>query len=341
MAGVWGVHSDRPDLHVEENGVVAIGWGEVGDLRQIGPDREAIKAKIAYTYPDAKKGSIPATAGILYRFAFEVEVGDLIIYPYKPDRTIHFGRVTGDYFFDETVGTENHPNRRSVQWFRLSVPRPTFSQGALSEISAWTTLFKVARHADEFESYLNGEPATPEPIATEVATDVVDETSHDEDALVASRVDEYTRDFVIKTLLNIGPYEFEGFVAGLLEAMGYRATVTQASGDGGVDVLASRDPLGLGPPVIKVQCKRTAGVIGAPDVQKLLGTLVGSQQGLFVTLGGYSPAAMQEARTKHDIKLINGDDLTDMVFEYYEKLEDRWKRVLPLRSVFAVEGGVA
>jgi len=320
---------------------VAIGWGEVGDLRQLGPDREVIKARIAATYPDVKKGSIPVTAGILYRFAFEIEVGDLIIYPYKPDRTIHFGRVTGPYFFDASVGMENHPNRHDVDWFRPSVPRPTFSQGALSEISAWTTLFKVANHADEFESFLSGEPSTSESTATEAAVDLVDQTTHDEDALVASRVDEYTRDFVIKTLLAIGPYEFEGFVAGLLEAMGYRATVTQASGDGGVDVLASRDPLGLGPPVIKVQCKRTAGVIGAPDVQKLLGTLVGTQQGLFVTLGGYSPAAMQEARTKADIKLINGDDLTDLVFEYYEELEDRWKRALPLRSVLAVEGGDA
>lgn len=40
----------------------------------------------------------------------------------------------------------------------------------------------------------------------------------------------------------------------LLRAMGYRTTVTQKSGDGGVDVIASRDPLGIEPPIIKVQC---------------------------------------------------------------------------------------
>src|SRR3954471_20826207 len=52
---------------------------------------------------------------------------------------------------------------------------------------------------------------------------------------------------------------FEHFVAHLLEAMDYRTQVTPASGDGGFDIIAHRDPLGLEPPIIKVQCKRTLG----------------------------------------------------------------------------------
>ncbi|HMV73030.1 MAG TPA: hypothetical protein PKA87_01810 [Microthrixaceae bacterium] len=42
--------------------------------------------------------------------------------------------------------------------------------------------------------------------------------------------------------------------------------MTPASGDG-VDDIAYRDPLGLEPPIIKVQCKRTLNTIGGPDVQ--------------------------------------------------------------------------
>ena len=63
------------------------------------------------------------------------------------------------------------------------------------------------------------------------------------------------------------PYRFEMFTAGLPQAMGYRTEVTPASGDGDVDVIAYRDPLGLEPPIIKVQCKRTLNTIGGPDVQ--------------------------------------------------------------------------
>ena len=89
----------------------------------------------------------------------------------------------------------------------------------------------------------------------------------------AERVDTYSRDFVVDTLRHMDAYRFEHFVAALLCAMGYRANATVASGDGGVDVIASRDPLAIEPPIIKVQCKRTIATIGAPDVQKLAGAL--------------------------------------------------------------------
>src|SRR3954452_23422992 len=60
--------------------------------------------------------------------------------------------------------------------------------------------------------------------------------------------------------------------------------VTVATGDGGVDVIASRDPLSIEPPIIKVQCKRTTSTIGSPAVQQLGGALAhgGSELGLFV-----------------------------------------------------------
>ncbi|HUC36083.1 MAG TPA: restriction endonuclease, partial [Acidimicrobiales bacterium] len=164
--------------------------------------------------------------------------------------------------------------------------------------------------------------------------------SQAEEAISASRIDEYTRDFVLKTLLtSVGTYEFEEFVAALLEAMGYRAEVTQKSADGGVDVIASQDSLGLGPPLIKVQCKRTVGTIGSPEVHKLFGTLAGGQQGLFVTLGAYSAQAQQEARSKEGVRLVGGTEIVALILEHYEKLDDRWRRLLPLRRVYAVDSG--
>ena len=139
------------------------------------------------------------------------------------------------------------------------------------------------------------------------------------------------------------PYRFEKFVAALLRAMGYRAKETQRSGDGGVDVIASRDPLGIEPPIIKVQCKRTTSTVGGPVVQQLAGALAhgGSELGLFVTLGTYSPDALHLERTRQDLRLINGRELIDLIFEYYANLEPEWKRALPLRLVYAVDRDVA
>jgi restriction system protein len=145
---------------------------------------------------------------------------------------------------------------------------------------------------------------------------------------------------VIETLLKqIEGIRFEHFIAHLLEAIGYRTQITQASGDGGFDVIAHRDPLGLEPPIIKVQCKRTIGSIGAPDVQKLTGTLApgGSELGLFVTLGSYSKDAQHLGRTRQDLRLINGNDLVELVFAHYEQFSSEWKRLLPMRRVYVVD----
>ena len=189
-------------------------------------------------------------------------------------------------------------------------------------------------HANEFLAYVHGGelPAGAVPAHK-------DEVELAEDEPSAERVDTYSRDFVISVLRQMDPFRFEHFVAGLHTAMGYRASPTVAVGDGGVDVIASRDPLNLEPPIIKVQCKRMIATIGGPDIQKLVGALAhgGSELGLFVTLGTYSVDALHIERTRQDLRLVNGSQLVDLVFEHYEALPTEWKRLLPLRRVLAVD----
>jgi restriction system protein len=200
-------------------------------------------------------------------------------------------------------------------------------------------LFKVKTHRAEFlvaiEAGLKG------PVPAQVSSeDEATEIAQAEDEPNAERIETYTRDFVIEALhRQLDPYQFEEFIAELLRAMGYRASATQASGDGGVDVIAYRDPLGLEPPIIKVQCKRTLGTIGGPDIQKLAGALAhgGSEVGLFVTLGSFSNDAIHIERTRQDLRLLNGNSLVATIFEHYEQLSPRWKRILPMRRVYVVD----
>lgn len=88
-----------------------------------------------------------------------------------------------------------------------------------------------------------------------------------------------------------------------------------------------------------MQCKRTTGSIGGPDVQRLTGTLAagGGELGLFVTLGSYSTDARNLGRTRQDLRLINGSELVDLIFEHYEHFSPEYKRLLPMRSVYVVD----
>lgn len=54
-------------------------------------------------------------------------------------------------------------------------------------------------------------------------------------------------------------------------------------------------------------------------------------------LGTYSADALHLERTRQDLRLVNGKQLIDLVFEHYEMLDAEWKRLLPLRRVYAVD----
>jgi len=336
---VWGVHNDHPELDLIGNGFVGIGWDDIGDLTSIGSDKEALKQRIAETRPEAKPGAIPVWAGVLLRFRFEMQVGDLVVYPYKPDSTLNFGRIESDYYYEPSAPM--HRNRRKVDWLKTGIPRAEFSKSARYEVGSAVTLFRVKNHDREFIDFVEGGAGALDASSGSTAAISAEQAAAQaEDEPNAERIEEYTRDFVIETLLREldGP-RFEHFVAHLMEAMGYRTQVTQVSGDGGIDVVAHRDPLGLEPPIIKVQCKRVVGSIGSPEVQKLTGSLApgGSELGLFITLGTFSKDAVHIGRSRQDLRLINGSEFVDLVLEHYEQLGSEWKRLLPLRHLYVVD----
>jgi restriction system protein len=321
---LWGIHAgktgDADSLFLKKN-LVAIGWSQVGDLGRFPPDREAFKQAIAATYPDIKRGAIPNNAGQLYRFVHEMQIGDYVAYPSKSDKHIHLGKITGSYQYDP-VFMAGYPNQRSVTWLK-KVPRTDLSQGALYEIGSAMSLFQIKSYADEFFAALAGELA-PVPAAA-------DETV----ALVVSDIEQTTRDYIMKTLAQ----EFKGhpfavFVAHLLNTMGYRTRVAPPGPDGGIDIIAHRDELGFEPPIIKVQVKSSDGSIGLPIVSALYGNVDQNEHGLLVILGSFTNQAKGFAAGKSNLRLIDGDELIDLILAHYEQLNSRYKGTISLKRVY-------
>ena len=149
-------------------------------------------------------------------------------------------------------------------------------------------------------------------------------------------LEEQANNGIREYLRNKNPYEFQDLVAALLKAMGYYIQSVAPKGkDGGVDVVAYVDPLGAQTPRIKVQVKhRPDAVIGAPDVRSLLGVLRAGDIALFVTSGTYSPDAKNTAANSREfIRLIDGDEFIEMWQNYYDKMSDDDKNMLPLKRI--------
>lgn len=337
MTAVWGIHNDVLTTELVDGSFVSIGWDKIGDLVKVGPDREALKEAQKQAYPETKPGAVPVHAGTLHRFAFDIQVGDVIVAPYRPDSTVNIGVVSGPYQY--VPDAEVHRHRRPVQWKKLGVARSVFTQPALYEIGSAITVFGVRKHAAEFLAVLDAQGASVEDVSAAVEQ-VQQQTLEDVgDEPRASRVDRFTRDYIQSQLKfpNISHRDFEEFTADLLRALGYQARVTQYSQDGGVDVIAHRDPLGVEPPLIKVQCKHHTNTISGPEVQQLVGTLAPSELAVFVTLGSYSKDAQSIERQKRGLRLLSGESIVDLVLSSYDRLPERWRTQIPLTRLFVVD----
>ena len=139
-------------------------------------------------------------------------------------------------------------------------------------------------------------------------------------------------------VINKNPYEFQDLVAGLLESMGYHiSNIAERGPDGGIDIIAYTDPLGTKQPRIIVQVKhRSNDSISADEIQKLSGTLKrNSDVGIFVTSGSFSKPAIKEARNSREhIELIDFDRFVSLWVDYYPKMSDLQKNMLPLQPIF-------
>lgn len=113
--------------------------------------------------------------------------------------------------------------------------------------------------------------------------------------------------------------EFENAVAELYRQYGYDAYVTQATGDGGVDVILRRDG-----ECVAVQCKHHVNPVGPKDIRELQGVVMTSDEfdyGIFVSWNGFTPGAMEEARVKAQrvrIDLVASGDILIMADKAHE-----------------------
>jgi len=321
---IWGIHAGRTgnaDVLFLTKNVVALGWDRLGDLSQLKANRDAFKKAVAEAYPKKKPGAIPNNAGQLFRFMYEMKIGDFVAYPSKSDRKIHIGEIVGEYQYAPKK-SPGYPNQRGVKWLK-AVQRTKFSQGALYESGSAMSFFLIKNYADEFFAAIEGKvvgPSVPD-----------DETV----GIVAEEIEDITSDFILKALAKeLKGTGLEFFVAQLLELMDYKTRMTSAGTDGGVDIIAHHDELGFEPPIIKVQVKASEGSIGDPIASSLYGKVGANEFGLLVTLGTFTKQAKDFATSKTNLRLIDGQELVRLILAHYDDFDSKYKGILPLKRVY-------
>lgn len=144
---------------------------------------------------------------------------------------------------------------------------------------------------------------------------------------------------LIDRLRSASPAFFEQVVVDLLTAMGYggagaTGSVTGGSGDGGVDGVIDKDPLGLDQ--IYVQAKRYGAntPVGAGDIRDFFGalSLKDVSSGIFITTSSFTAGARQTAdKLGARIVLVDGPKLTGLLIDH--EIGCRVRKVYPVAEL--------
>ena len=124
-----------------------------------------------------------------------------------------------------------------------------------------------------------------------------------------------------KQLHLMPPQKFEELIRLLLEQMGFDETqTTPYTNDHGVDVRGVLRSNPLSVVKVAIQVKRWTNNVGPDVVRDLRGSLniADSEQGLIITPSDFTSSAIAESQSlgKPPIRLINGDQLVDLLIFY-------------------------
>jgi len=212
-------------------------------------------------------------------------------------------------------------------WFATDEGLSAFDKAG-SDVEAW---FRAAEA--KYREWKKGQPE-PDAVSDVDEADI-------EEAAVRTTFEEATEAAfadIRAHLEAMSPYDFQDLVAGLLEAMGYRVLWVAPPGpDRGVDIVAGSDPLGVQDPRIKVQVKhRFASATDVSDLRAFMAVLGSRDVGIFVSAGGFTKAARDEARNHETrrLPLLDLEQLLDLWISHYGKITEDKKLMLPLRPVY-------
>ena len=202
----------------------------------------------------------------------------------------------------------------------------------LGDVKLLETATEKYREWVKLRNDLDQEPGEPE--ISEVAI------SEREREMTVDEIEQLAMDGIRKFIYSKNPYEFQDLAAALLRAMGYFTPFVAPKGkDGGVDVVAYRDPLGTQAPRIKIQIKHKATTVTpVQDVRQLMGLLQkDGDVGIFFSTGGFSPDAKSTARSSQvHVELIDLERFIALWQEFYDKLTDEDKNLLPILPIYFV-----
>ncbi len=323
MNKLWVVRSNNGE-YIEQfltEHVIGLNWLPEENLK--GKDLQSIKFDLLKCYPDKEK-SIPTWASMINNFINKISIDDYVL-TYDPSSRIYYiGKVVGEYFYNKK--TSNCPHVRKVDWETQKISRDVLSNDTKNSLGSTLTLFQLKKEQEKEILELLNKKEHPAKDSNEIK-----EENQENAKMLIENAKENLKD----TIKSLDADQMEDLFKEILNAMGYIAERTKKGADRGVDIFASKDGLGLEEPRIFVEVKHRNEQMGAQDIRTFIGGRQPNDKCLYVSTGGFTKEARYEAeRSNTPLKLIDIDDLANLLSLHYDKFSAEGKTLLPLKKVY-------
>ena len=134
-----GVNASKWQMCIDE-GIMCIGWDELGDLSQY-TSREDMNKAVKQFYPS--DGSAKNDTLAVWQFAYEMKPGDIVFAKKGRNKIIGRGVVESEYMFDDSMPDFKHV--RKVTWTNIG-------EWDTDDMHALKTLTNVTRYQDYIET---------------------------------------------------------------------------------------------------------------------------------------------------------------------------------------------
>lgn len=173
---VYGMHIKlQNDALSDDNPHVCIGWSGMGDLSDI-TTKDDLASKYDATWSDVKPRKKGQDVGQVWRFIKEMQTGDYVVF--SCGDTCHIGRITSDYYFDDTANENQHPdytNIRDIEWLKKDIRKSDLSQALQNSLGAAMSVFGLNDYKSAIYALLNDAYVKDEVIDGEDVSEVVTE----------------------------------------------------------------------------------------------------------------------------------------------------------------------
>lgn len=340
MGDIWFVRAGRDSVYAEDfiqKQMVAIGWEELGEIDPH-VSKEQLTALYQQFLPRHTDGTRQVCVNQIFRFFRNIQVGDQVMTHDRGKQMYYLGDITSEAKWEPLLIPEL-PRVRTVEW-KFQIPRGVLSSDAKNTLGAIQTLFlvkgvvaaEVNSAASALQQNSNG-MALVIPAQLSLNTHQVGVES-----TIRAELLEKSEQAIEDRIVQLNWEQMQELVAGLLRAMNYRTTIAARGADRGVDIFASPDGLGLEEPRIFVEVKhRPTASMGSQDIRSFLGGRSTGDKCLYVSTGGFTKEARYEAdRSNVAITLLGLVDLRKLFVDYYEKLDEDIKSLIPLKRIYVL-----